>query len=246
MLNQAQVLAQHLNAMSSDIQELRSQAESGIADGVNRVNQLLQDIAQVSSRITASGGSDAASAALLDQRDKDITELSGLIDVRVISTGNNGISIFTTSGVSLYDGQAAQLTFDARPGLNAGSVYDTDPTKRTVGTISLVTPNGDKLDLIGSKAIRSGTLAADIEMRDDILPQAQRQLDEIANTLALSLSNRTVPGVAAVSGAQSGFDLDLSGLKAGNSISLVLHRQYDKHPAQGDDRPRRRSLDASA
>ncbi|HLL28365.1 MAG TPA: flagellar hook-associated protein FlgK [Xanthobacteraceae bacterium] len=222
VLNQAQVLVQHLNSMSSDVQQLRSQAESGIADGVNRVNQLLQDIAQVSTKLTAAGSSDAASAGLLDQRDSDITELSGLMDIRVVATGNNGgISIFTSSGVALYDGQAAQLSFDARPALNPSSSYSTDPTKRTVGTISLVTPNGDKIDLIGSKAIRSGTLAADVQMRDVILPQAQSQLDEIANSLALSLSNRTQQGTAATSGAQSGFDLDLSGLQNGNTISLV-------------------------
>jgi flagellar hook-associated protein 1 FlgK len=220
-LNQAQVLVQHLNAMSGDVQQLRSQAESGIADGVTRVNQLLQDIAQVSTHISASGNADAASAALLDQRDKDVTELSGLMDIRTVSTGNNGISIFTTSGVSLYDGQAAKLSFDARPALNPGSAYNTDPSKRTVGTISLLTPSGDSIDLIGSKAIRSGTIAANIEMRDAILPQAQRQLDEIASSLALSLSNRTVQGTVAASGAQSGFDLDLSGLKTGNSISLA-------------------------
>src|SRR5262249_39639041 len=215
VLNQAQVLAQHLNAMSSDVQELRSQAESGIGDAVNRVNQLLQDIAQVSTRLTAAGGADAASASLLDQRDKDITELAGLMDIRVISTPNNGISIFTTSGVALYDGLPAQLSFDARPALNPSSAYDTDPTQRTVGTISLLTPNGGQIDLIGSKSIRSGTIAADIEMRDDILPQVQRQLDEIASSLALSLSNRTVPGTA-VGGTPAGFDLDLSGLTTGN------------------------------
>jgi flagellar hook-associated protein 1 FlgK len=221
VLNQSQVLAQHLNAMSSDIQQLRSQAESGIADGVNRVNQLLQDIQSVSTKITASGNSDAASAALLDQRDKDITELSGLIDIRVLSSDNNGISIFTNSGVSLYDGQAATLSFDGRPALNAQSAYNADPSKRTVGTIAVTTQAGGQIDLIGSKAIRSGTIAAYVQMRDQILPQAQRQLDEIANSLALSLSNRTVQGTAAASGAQSGFDLDLSGLKTGNSISLV-------------------------
>jgi flagellar hook-associated protein 1 FlgK len=221
VLNQSQVLAQHLNAMSSDIQQLRSQAESGIADGVNRVNQLLQDIQSVSTKITASGNSDAASAALLDQRDKDITELSGLIDIRVLSSDNNGISIFTNSGVSLYDGQAATLSFDGRPALNAQSAYNADPSKRTVGTIAVTTQAGGQIDLIGSKAIRSGTIAAYVQMRDQILPQAQRQLDEIANALALSLSNRTLQGTAAASGAQSGFDLDLSGLKTGNSISLV-------------------------
>src|SRR5258708_3369480 len=85
VLNQAQVLTQHLNAMSNDVQQLRSQAESGIADGVNRVNQLLQDIAQVSTHISASGNADAASAALLDQRDKAITELSRFMDIRPAS-----------------------------------------------------------------------------------------------------------------------------------------------------------------
>jgi len=162
VLNQARVLAQHLNAMSGDVQELRSQAESGIADGVNRVNQLLQDIADVSTRITGSNSTDGASAALLDQRDRDLTELSGLIDIRVLSTGNNGIAVFTTSGVSLYDGQAATLSFDARPALNPQSAYSSDPNERAVGTITLVSHNGNPVDLIGSKAIRSGSTRYDI------------------------------------------------------------------------------------
>jgi flagellar hook-associated protein 1 FlgK len=221
VLNQARVLTQHLNAMSGDVQELRSQAESGIADGVNRVNQLLQDIADVTNELNASGNADTAAATLLDQRDRDITELAGLMDIRVISNGNNAISIFTTSGVSLYDGLPARLTFDARPALNPASAYDSDPNKRTVGTISLVAANGSAIDLIGSKALRSGMIAAQIEMRDEILPQVQRQLDEIANSLALSLSNRTETGAVATSGLQSGFSLDLSDLQTGNTISLV-------------------------
>jgi len=220
VLNQARVLAQHLNAMSGDVQELRSQAESGIADGVNRVNQLLQDIADVSTRITGSNSTDGASAALLDQRDRDLTELSGLIDIRVLSTGNNGIAVFTTSGVSLYDGQAATLSFDARPALNPQSAYSSDPNERAVGTITLVSHNGNPVDLIGSKAIRSGSIAAYVEMRDRILPEAQRQLDEIANSLALSLSNRTVDGTAVTGGPPDGFNLDLTGLQNGNPISL--------------------------
>lgn len=219
VLNQAQVLAQHLNAMSGDVQDLRSQAESGISDAVTRVNQLLQDIATVSTKITGASGTDPASAALLDQRDADIAELSGLLDIRVNSMGNNQLSIFTTSGVSLYDGQAATLTFDARPALNAGSTYSTDPNERSVGTISLTASNGSQIDLIRSGAIRSGSIAGLIEMRDDILVKAQSQLDEIANSLALSLSNRTEQGTA-VTGPPDGFNLDVTGLKNGNPISL--------------------------
>lgn len=219
VLNQAQVLAQHLNAMSGDVQDLRSQAETGIADAVTRINQLLQDIADVSNRITGASSADAASAALLDQRDADIAELAGLIDIRVNSMGNNQLTVFTTSGVSLYDGQASTLGFDARAALNPSSVYSGDPNARGVGTISLTNPNGSQIDLIGGRSIRSGSLAGMVEMRDDILVKAQAQLDEIANSLALSLSNRTEAG-AAVGGPPDGFDLDLSGLKNGNKVSL--------------------------
>lgn len=220
-LNQAQVLAQHLNAMSAEVQQLRSQAESGISDAVNRVNQLLQDIANVSNQITASAGrQDAPSAALLDQRDADITELSGLMDIRITSQGNGQISIFTTSGVSLYDGQPAKLSFDVKTALNASSVYSTDPAKRTVGTISLTSPNGSQVDLIANNSIRSGKIAALINMRDVTLVKAQNQLDEMASAMALALSNRTVPG-STVTGPPDGFSVDLTGLKNGNKISLT-------------------------
>lgn len=240
VLNQAQVLAQHLNAMSGDVQDLRSQAESGISDAVTRVNQLLQDVATVSDKITGASSADMASAALLDQRDADIAELSGLLDIRVNSMGNNQLSIFTTSGVSLYDGQASTLEFDARPALNPKSVYSTDPNERGVGAISLTVLNGSKIDLIGSNSIRSGAIAGMIEMRDDILVKAQAQLDEIANSLALSLSSRTEAGVAVTGGPPDGFNLDLAGLKNGNTISLsytdnVTGTQHDVTIVRVDD-----------
>jgi flagellar hook-associated protein 1 FlgK len=52
------------------------------------------------------------------------------------------------------------------------------------------------------------------------LVQAQAQLDEIAHALASALSDRTVGGTAATSGAQNGFSVDLSELRDGNTISL--------------------------
>ncbi|HWK86640.1 MAG TPA: flagellar hook-associated protein FlgK [Xanthobacteraceae bacterium] len=216
VLNQAQVLAQQLNAMSGDVQTMRSQAESGISDAVNRINQLLQDIADVSNQITASSEPDAASAAFLDRRDADIMELAGILDIRVTSLGNGRVSIFTTSGVSLYDGQPSQLSFDAKTALNASMTYSTDPAERGVGTISLTNPNGSTVDLIASNSIRSGSLAALIQMRDVTLVKAQNQLDEIANSLALSLSNKPVSSTPVA----GGFNIDLAGLQNGNTISL--------------------------
>lgn len=220
VLNEAQVFAQQLNAMSSDIQLMRNQTEAGIADAVDRVNQLLRNIEDVSNQINAVGSQDVEIGALLDQRDNFVTELAGLMDIRIVGTGGEQISIFTASGVSLFDRRASQLSFDERP-LSAQSRWTNDPSTRTTGTITLISSDGAALDLIADRSIRSGAIAALIELRDDILVKAQAQLDEIAHTLALSLSNRTITSDPATSGAQTGFEIDLADLQNGNSITLT-------------------------
>ncbi|WP_297586398.1 flagellar basal body rod C-terminal domain-containing protein [Roseibium sp.] len=57
-------------------------------------------------------------------------------------------------------------------------------------------------------------------MRDDILVEAQKQLDTIAAELSLALSNVTVESTDVTVGLDSGFDLDVSALQAGNTITL--------------------------
>lgn len=223
VLNEAQVFAQQLNQMSTDIQAMRNQAESGIADAIDRVNMILKNIEDVSTQINSLSGQDTEIGGLLDERDKLIDELSALMDVRVVGVGGQQIAIFTTSGISLFDRQAAQLTFDERP-LSAQSQWTANDATRSTGTIKLAGGSGTALDLISDHAIRSGEIAGLIELRDDILVKAQAQLDEIAHTLALSLSNRTISSAAAPASVlpQAGFDIDLAGLQNGNSISLTF------------------------
>ena len=80
--------------------------------------------------------------------------------------------------------------------------------------------NGGDFDLIANNTIRSGKIAAYLEMRDQVLVQAQNQLDALAAGMASALSDKTTDGTAVTTGGQSGFDIDLSGLLAGNSVRL--------------------------
>jgi flagellar hook-associated protein 1 FlgK len=74
--------------------------------------------------------------------------------------------------------------------------------------------------MVADGDIQSGEIAGYLKMRDGILPQAQNQLDEMANQMAQALSNRTTSGTAAGSGSQTGFSVDVGGLSAGNSVQL--------------------------
>lgn len=221
VLNEAQVFAQQLNQMSADIQMMRNQAEAGIGDSIDRVNMLLQNIESISTQINALTQQDTEIGSLLDERDKAIDELASLMDIRVVSVGGEQVAIFTTSGISLFDRQAAQLSFDERP-LSAQSSWNINDALRSTGTIKLVSQNGSSMDLIADKAIRSGQIAGLVELRDDILVKAQAQLDEIAHTLAFAMSNRTISSTAASVGPQTGLQADLAGLLNGNSISLTF------------------------
>ena len=53
VLNQARGLAQQLNSMSENIQSLRGQAETEIGGAVNRVNELLENIEQISAQVAS-------------------------------------------------------------------------------------------------------------------------------------------------------------------------------------------------
>src|SRR5262249_19158912 len=149
--------------------------------------------------------------ALEDQRDQQIAQLSQLMNVRVVQNSNNQVSVLTSTGLQLVAGQqAAQLTFDDRGSLSAEALWNADPTKRGVGTISLVAPDGSSTDLIATNSIRSGQIAAYLEMRDQILPQAQSQLDELAAQTSRGLSDQTTNGTAVTPPGQAGFDVDIS------------------------------------
>ncbi len=114
MVGAAQALTQNLNSMTTTIQQLRTQAEQGIANDVQTANTMLQQIAQINQQLE---GSDrcrqSRTATLEDQRDQDITQLTQLMNVNVVQNPNNQVSIFTGTGQQLVAGsQASQLSFD--------------------------------------------------------------------------------------------------------------------------------------
>lgn len=215
VLNDAQLLAQSISAIANDVQEMRGEADRALQSGVDGVNQLLNQLANLSGKIM----SGKASPDLLDQRDMVLQQLGEYVDIHVIENGND-LSVFTTGGIPLYsNGIASSLAFDRQSPVTAQAQYSTNPAERTIGTIMVVSPAGSTTDLLAG-GLKSGSLKAYAELRDETLVQAQAQLDELASQLATALGTTQVSGTPATSGAQSGFDLDLSGLQPGDHFTL--------------------------
>jgi flagellar hook-associated protein 1 FlgK len=220
VVSAAQLLSQQLNGMSQSVEGLRENAESGIASSVGTANDMMQRIAALNAQIGLSNKNDTAAATLMDQRDSAIDQLSQILDINVVSAPNNQVSVYTSSGLLLVSDKAATLNFDARGTLDATAQWSADPTKRGVGTITLTSPNGTPIDLIETRAIRSGQLAGYLQLRDQDLVQAQNQLDAVASALASALSDKTTAGTAVTSGTQAGFEMDIGSLLDGNTFNV--------------------------
>ena len=220
VVNSAQLLTQQLNQLSGSIQGQRANAELAIADGVNRANEAMKQIASLNQQIAGSTPGDSATQALQDQRDSYIDQLSQLMDINVMAGDRGQVSIFTGSGTQLVGAQAAQLSFDAVGTITPASQWSANPSQRGVGTIMLIPPSGAPVDLIQNRSIRSGTIAAYLQMRDQDLVQAQNQLDALAAGMAQALSDKTTAGTAVSPLPQNGFDIDVGGLSQGNTVTI--------------------------
>lgn len=220
VLSDAQILAQRINAVSDGVQSIRTEQESNIGGTVDRINELLVQIDDLNEQVVLLGNTGNSGPGALDDRDRAIDELSTLIDIKVSERSDQSITIQTTAGYTLFDLEPARLTFDSSGSANPNAFYNADPTLRGVGTVTLETLVNQSVDLIAVGGIRSGRLAAQIDARDNILVEAQAQIDTFASALSLALSNEAVTGTAATVGAQEGFDIDLSQLQAGNAVTL--------------------------
>lgn len=219
-VNQAEALAGQLRNLTDGVQSLRQLTEDSLAEGINELNNLLQGLEEINGQIATASAAGVEIADLKDQRDLLINRVSEYLEVDVSETPVGTAVLYSKSGNVLVDNEAVQFTFDQNGSVNANALYSTDDAERGVGTVTLSGSNDYELDLIENGILDTGRLGALLELRDNILPQTQQQLDDLAHGLALSLSNNTVSGTAATVGAATGFDLDISDLQRGNVISL--------------------------
>jgi flagellar hook-associated protein 1 FlgK len=220
-ISAAQVLAQQLNSATANIQALRGKADQGIANDVQQANIALQQIADINTQLSNSSTNDSTAALLENQRDQAIDQLSKLMDIRIVPGTHNQVTIFTGSGTQLAGTQAAQLSFNAAGTITASQQWNSDPTKSGLGAINLVSASGSSVDFMSVGGARSGEIAAYLNMRDNVLVKAQSQVDQIASQMSSALSDTTSAGTAVTSGSQSGFDTDIGGMSAGNTINVT-------------------------
>ncbi len=195
-------VASQLRETSTGIQSLRSNADQGIASAVDTANSALEDINSLNQQIVTAKAGGQSTADLEDQRNTDLQTIAGKMNISYFVTSSGAMQIYTGSGQTLLDGQVHELSYQSLGTVTSSTTY-------TAGSSSGFSPiSVDGVDV--TSQITSGTIGALISQRDDTLPAAQSELDELASNLITSLNSihnegtssppaSTLTGTAAVS-----------------------------------------------
>jgi flagellar hook-associated protein 1 FlgK len=225
VITAAQKVVSALNGDSTTVQQVREQADSGIAATVTDINSLLTQLQELNKTLISGTAIGADVTDALDTRDQVLQKLSNDIGITTVAGPNNSISVYTDSGATLFDGQARQLTFQPT------SFYSATTTGNNVYV--------DGIPITGSSsvmAVNSGKLAGLSQLRDQTTVQYQNQLDEISRGLINAFAetdqtggtNPALPGLFTFPGATA---LPPSNLVQGLAQQITVNANVD--PSQG-------------
>lgn len=220
VVTEAQNMVQTLNSLSNLTQDLRQETELQIGEQVGELNTMLNSLEGVNAKLSDQGVDDVSRATLSDERDRLVASISEVIDVRAEYRNDGTVALMTNSGLGLMDVTASSLTFTSGGNLGPNALFSVDSAENGVGTLTLNGASGGQTDLIQQGLLTSGSLGALIELRDEILPQFQSQLDTIAASMATALNSVETSGTATTVGVAEGFELDLGDVQAGNSVTI--------------------------
>ena len=214
----AQDMAETLNRLSNSVQDMRRETEGQIASNVNNLNGMLTSLSEVNNRLLDLGMNDSARSALLDQRDRLVSSVSEIIDVKADYRANGTVALMTRSGVGILDGGASTFKFESAGSINATSEFNVDSSKNTVGKLTLTTPSGLTIDLVQQGVLQGGELAGLVTLRDKTLVEAQAQLDEIAAGLAQAFSTIQTKGTETA----GTFSVPADAMASGNTMTMKV------------------------
>lgn len=229
----ASELTTSLNDATATVQQVRSQADAAMAQSVATINSLLGQFQTVNDTIVSGlqTGADVTDAE--DTRDNILSQLSQQVGISVVSNPNGSESIYTDSGVTLFQTTARTVSFTPTQNLTAGATGNAV----TVGGVPITGPSSPM-------AIQSGALAGLATLRDTTAPQYQAQLDQIANGLVNAFAETDQSGSATPGPAlpglftYAGFST-ATGLPTATNVPAGLAGQIEVNasvdPSQGGD-----------
>src|SRR5271163_165488 len=172
VVSAASDLAASLNSGSATVAQVREQADQDMATSVSTINSLLSQFTAANNAVVTGLQTGANVSSAKDTRDSIVTQLAQQIGVSTTTAANGSESIYTDSGVTLFQDTPRIVSFTPTPTLVDGA----SGAPVTVDGVPITGANSPM-------PIQSGALAGYAALRDTLAPEYQAQLDQIAGGL---------------------------------------------------------------
>ena len=197
--------------IDKQIEGLQRDVDSRISAGVDRANVLLEQINRLNADISRAKLSSGDAAGAENVQSQLIDELSQLMNVKVSTRPEGGVSLRTAEGFMLAGEGAAKLKFES--------------SASTGGYISVTTAAGA---IAQPTELSGGELRGLLDLRDRELPGLSDQLGEFVSRAAeqLNAANNAasaVPAPATLAGRNTGLDLPtaMNGFSGRTTLAIV-------------------------
>ncbi|MEL6639895.1 MAG: flagellar hook-associated protein FlgK [Pseudomonadota bacterium] len=178
-----------VTAIRSDADALQSQrqaADRAIAQDVETLNTSLQQIYELNGDIGRMRNAGQDPSSLIDARQVVVDKIASITPVRQIERDDDRIALYSMNGEALIDGTPTEFGFDATPTIVPAMSF-------AGGALQGLTRNGQPIDVNnGFGRLLGGSLEANFILRDQILPDIQTNLDNLAADLVRRFED---PGV---------------------------------------------------
>ncbi|NET71308.1 MAG: flagellar hook-associated protein FlgK [Sphaerospermopsis sp. SIO1G2] len=184
------VLAREIAELAASFEDLRFQADTNINESVGALNNFLADLEQINVAVLNADALGNPISGLQDEQDILIQNIAEIIDIDVLRQESNEVYIYAANGIALLDEASYELEYNEISNieqlidditLSPINVYRLDDDGERILPAEELVSGGVGAAITTS--ITEGSLRAELDMRDTIIPEFLSQLDEMAATL---------------------------------------------------------------
>jgi flagellar hook-associated protein 1 len=177
VVSTAQDLAKGLNTASNELQAIRNRADDEIAQSVDSLNALLSQFEVANNKVKQEVAVGGNPNDALDERDTLLKQISEIVGVNSSVRENQDMVLYTSEGTTLFETGPRTVTFAPTVAYSAATVGN-------AVYIDGVAVRAGK----GSDTNAEGSLQALLQIRDEVAPLFQSQLDEVARGLIIAFA----------------------------------------------------------
>jgi len=172
-------MSEQFNTLNADLTQLERDLTNAVSVGIDEINQLTNEIAQINGKIVGMEATNIAND-LRDQRNNLVSELSEYLDVKAFEQSNGSLTLVAARGCILV---TAASSYDLELGGDSGDRVKWQGSGDPPTTVDI------------TDYIIKGKLGGWLDMRDEVIAKYKLDLDVLAKEFIWAVNQQHSQGV---------------------------------------------------